>query len=169
METKNTNPVHSIPTDRDALIEWANTNRATAQEYITTAAFAELERARVDAYIRPIFATYTFFDGHGEKVMDPEALYLIEEFNEDGERIIGSDFIEDYFHACDVAHRDNGFTGKEGCCPALLAENAEFSVANKLIVAAAEFAGVGNLYISPNNRLSLLNWALKVCLAKGIS
>lgn len=75
--------------------------------------FAAAERARVDAYVRPIFDRYGFADDEGRRIADPRSIYRCNDDEACGR----------YFAECDKVHREHGFTGPEGHCPALIAEN----------------------------------------------
>lgn len=104
-----------------------------ARAVLMAQAFAELERKRVNAYTRPLFAEYTFADKRtGERITDPKWLYLSED----------DDLCADYFKQCDALHREHGFTGPEGHCPALIAENLLMAAQRELLNLASPLFGV---------------------------
>ena len=100
--------------------------------------FAQMERARVDAYILPIFERYQFTDGlsdgghRGQPITTPAHLYL----STDEAQVAA------YFEECDRAHRAHGFCGPQGHCPALTAENLVVKVERALIELATPLFGV---------------------------
>lgn len=101
--------------------------------------FAEMERERVTAYVTPIFERYTFpidpkFVRGGETVVTKQAdLYLA---------VLDSPDITAYYADCDAAHRAHGFTGPDGHCPALVAENLVMQTERALIDLAADATGI---------------------------
>lgn len=92
-------------------------------------AWAAVERKRVNAYILPLFATFTFLDEDGALITDPEHLH-----NCDDDALVAS-----YYAACDTAHREHGFTGETGCCPALIAESDQIKAENTVLQALEGF------------------------------
>jgi hypothetical protein len=112
---------HSRPTPTLAEFkQFARDIAPAAKAVLMMRAFVEVERARVDAYILPIFQSYGFvYSDLGERcgltgpILDMKDLYLADL---DDPRMAA-------FHAeCDRAHRAHGFTGPQGHCPALTAE-----------------------------------------------
>lgn len=137
---------------------WAKANREVAMTALKARAFAELERERVDAYIAPIFARYGFVDdlnGTGAALTDPKKLYL----STDEERCA------DYYSECDRAHREHGYTGDAGTCPALVAEDLQIHAENILLDSLAKFVGVDGFY-SLEIRAKALDLAIGACVAK---
>jgi hypothetical protein len=103
--------------------QWATDCAPAARAVLLAQAFAELERERVNAYIRPIFASYHFMIGKcwqkdptlaGQPITDEQHLYLCDD---DDPQLAA------YYDECDRAHRAHGFRGKPGHCPALEAEH----------------------------------------------
>lgn len=100
---------------------------------------AEMTRERVNAYIAPVFASFAFTYGPlGEKcgltgkIETPENLYLCG----------NEEMLAAFYAASDVAHREHGFTGGVGYCPALIAENLVIEAENALIELAEPLFGI---------------------------
>lgn len=114
-------------------------------------AFAKLERERVDAYIEPIFATFSFTESRtGKPIATPDSLYL----TDDEPRL------KEYYAACDAAHRKHGFTGPEGHCPALIAENAVMKAERALLEVAAKWFDLDVDLIYGENRKKMIDLLL---------
>lgn len=94
-------------------------------------AFATAERARVDAYIEPIFLSYGFKDENGIPISRSRDIYLC----------LDDARCAEFFDACDAAHRAHGFTGPAGHCPALTAATARIAAENKLLKAGGDLFG----------------------------
>jgi len=137
---------------------WARRNKDLAMTVCKAKAFAEVERERVDAYVAVVFAGFGFKDEDGNAIPDARRLYLCED----------DAACAAFYAACDVAHRANGWTGEEGHCPALTAENLQIQAENLLLASLGEFVGVddGDFSRSLEMRAKALNIALGVCLAK---
>jgi hypothetical protein len=137
---------------------WAKTNRDLAMSALAARAFAEVERERVDTYIAPIFAGYGFTDdlgGSGEALTDSRKLYL----STDEERCTA------YVAECDRAHREHGFDGEPGTCPALVAEDLQTKAENLLLASLAKFIGADGFYTLAL-RAKALDLAIGTCIAK---
>lgn len=88
-------------------------------------------RAKVDAYIAPVFAAcgpFPIADRFAEHrgagmVSKPSLLYLCEDEAK----------IEAFYDACDKAHVANGYDLPAGHCPALVAEHAVTAAENALL------------------------------------
>lgn len=139
---------------------WARDNRELAMAVCTARAFAEVEKERVDAYILPLFNTFSFAEDvegcSGETITNPEHLYL----SRDDDRVAA------YYAACDKAHQEHGFDGPEGFCPALVAEELQRKAENAMLVSLGEFCGVdgGDFSRSLKMRDKALHLALSACL-----
>jgi len=97
---------------------------------------ARRERERVDAYVGPIFARYGFVNQWtGKPLAVPRDLYLAGGTPEIEERC-GA-----FYKECDAAHRAHGFTGGDGFCPALIAENEVIAAERDLIAGAGGVFG----------------------------
>lgn len=115
------------PTAKD-LQRWAQASRVLALSVVNARVVAETERARVDAYIAPVFARFTFTDDQtGAQLTTARQLY---QCNDEVQVAV-------FFAACDLAHREQGFTGEAGMCPALIAEAAQIKAENALLGANA--------------------------------
>lgn len=122
-----------IPLTQQALKAFARSDdtKTCVRAYLLAKAFAECERVRVDAYIKPLFELYTFkvaerFQkrrGCGELVTKPDDLFLCEDEAE----------MAKFYAECDKEHRKHGFTGKPGQCPALVAESLAILAENTLL------------------------------------
>jgi hypothetical protein len=133
---------------------WARVNRSFAMAALKARAIAEVERARVDAYIAPIFASYGFTCAH-TALTDPRKLYLSDD----------DELCAAYFAACDVAHREHGYQGEAGTCPALVAEDLQRQSENMLLDSLAKFIGVDAVY-SLELRRKALDIAIGACVLK---
>lgn len=132
-----------------------------ARAVLMARVFAEMERERVRAYIRPIFDKYGFTygaewgDSHaGEPIPDPEHLYLADDEVQ----------VACYFEECDRAHRAHGFTGPHGHCPALVAENLQRVAEGHMIDFAAELFGVNFSGVYGEDRKRLLDLLIGAAL-----
>lgn len=139
------------------LKSWARTNLELATLALKAKVFADLERERVNAYILPIFASYGFtndLDGSGALLTDPRKLYL----SSDEERCTI------YFADCDRAHREHGYEGEAGTCPALVAEDLQIKAENLLLDSLGKFIGV-DVPLSLELRAKALDIAIGACFA----
>jgi len=138
------------------LKKWAKDNKRLAAAVVLARVLAQTERERVLAYTLPLFAQFSFEDDNGNKITDPEYLYL----SDDDEQAAA------YFAACDVAHREHGFTGPAGSCPALMAEEEQRKAENVLLDALGTFSGIDgrNYSCKLEWRDRALDLALSVCL-----
>ena len=139
------------------LKKWASKMRPLVVEMLTKRAFAEVERKRVNAYIAPVFAQFRFVDDEGAVITDPERLYHC-----DDEAMCAA-----YYAACDVAHREHGFTGKPGECPALVAEHTQLKAEWAVLESMEKFVGLddGALSRTMEIRAEALRLAAGVALA----
>lgn len=120
---------------------WAIRHAQTGHSVLMARAYAQLMRERVDAYIQPLFASYTFYvsddvaarTGRRERITDIKRLYLT--------NLQGRDYL-DFLEDCDHAHRKHGFTGPAGHCPALVAEELQRKAEYALLLAASDLFGV---------------------------
>lgn len=136
--------------DVSALKAWAREHRDMALTVVKARAFAEVERERVNAYVVPIFQRYGFtddmFDDRPKRVLtDPKDLYL----SEDEERC------KEFYAECDRAHREHGYKGEAGTCPALVAEDILVKCENLLLAELGEFIGVDGFYTLELRRKAL--------------
>ena len=109
-------------------------------EVIAARLVAKTTRAKVDAYIAPVFARFTFNvaeDKQGRrgvqtKITHPRDLYLCED----------DATCFKFYAACDEAHRANGWDIPTGYCPALMAESRATDAEQALLKMAGELFGV---------------------------
>ncbi len=98
----------------------------------------------------------------GTVITDTEHLYL--SCDEPG--------LAAFYAECDDAHRAHGFTGKQGHCPALIAENLLMAVERELLKLGGEFFGVSFEDTYGENRQKamdlLMGAAVKADSEKGV-
>lgn len=144
---------------------WARDCAPAARAVCMAQAFAELERERVNAYVRPIFERYAFEYGacwadnpdgtpYHKRIPDVEHLYLCDD--EPGLRAFYAD--------CDQAHRAHGFTGPQGHCPALTAENLLRLTEAALIDLSTPLFGFDSTHLFGDTRRKCLDLLLGACL-----
>lgn len=124
---------------------------------VAAQAFAKVERERVNAYVLPFFATWGFRADKvgGERLTNPRDLYL----SDDDDRASA------YYAAVDALHREHGFTGPEGHCPALTAEYTQIVAENALIASMSAFLGVEPPAM-PEHRAQMLDIATKAAVKR---
>src|SRR3990167_4431158 len=133
----------------DEFKAWAKEHQSLALAVCKAQAFAQCERKRVSTYIRPIFDRYTFqatLSGDNGRITDPERLYLCED-----EKLTTA-----FYADCDKAHRLYGFTGPDGCCPALIAEDKQRKAEAALLEAGAVLMGIEDIGLYGENRAKML-------------
>lgn len=147
------------------LKKWARDHHDLGMTVLKATAFAQLERERVDAYVRPIFLRYEFrHEGTGEILTDPDRIYLAGDSPEVEARC------KEYFAECDRAHREHGFDGPDGHCPALVAESLQRDAEQLLLDAMAQMSSDAtgtpvdgiDFCRSLELRAKALDWALTV-------
>lgn len=139
---------------------WAKDCAPAARAVLMARVFAQMERERVDAYIRPIFDSYRFTVAkewrHGPEkdsiITRPKDLYL-----SDDEVLCAA-----YFEDCDKAHRAHGFKGPHGHCPALTAEHLVMVAESALIGLAKPLFGLEDVY--GDDRAKYLELLIGACL-----
>jgi hypothetical protein len=142
--------------------KWAKDNKSLAETVALATAFAQCETERVAAYTKPIFDTYEFYADlkgeDGERLTDPDKLYL----SEDDEKCAA------YYAELDKAHREHGFDGPEGHCPALVAQDLQRQAEQALLNALGEFSGVDGMDFNQSLELraKALDMAMSCCLGK---
>lgn len=146
-----------------AFEKWARSNRALAASVIAARASAQSERARVDAYLQPIFDTFTFVTEEGQRVTTPRDLYLC-----DLDNVAQEKTIQEFYEKALDAHAANGFTGQRGSCPALIAESALIVAEHELIESACKLVGVKASLIYGERREAMLKLLLSACLANEV-
>ena len=143
--------------DINDLKKFARANRSIAETVLLAQAFAELERERVDAYVRPIFDSYTFVSDAGHPITDPDHLYMTD--------LEGANYLA-YNNAVLDANVANGWTGDRDFCPALTAETLLIDAQNCLLQVFAEHIGASYNSFYGETRTKALKLLLGVCLTK---
>ena len=115
-----------------ALKRWAPKLRPLVVEMLAKRAFAEVERKRVDTYIAPVFARFSFVDDKGAAIVNQKRLYRCED----------KTLCAAYYTACDTAHREHGFKGEDGECPALVAEYDQLTAEWAVLESMEKFVGL---------------------------
>jgi hypothetical protein len=138
------------------LKKWALATRPLAKAVLMAQAFADVERERVNAYIKPLFLSFMFTDEDGKPITDPDRLYL--SADDAGAKT--------YYEVCDREHRAHGFDGPEGFCPALVAEELQREAEQALLNELGKFTGIDGMDYnrSLEIRKKALDMALGVCL-----
>ena len=141
-----------------ALKRWAPKLRPLVVEMLAKRAFAEVERKRVNAYIAPVFAQFRFVDDEGAVITNPKRLYHCED----------AAMCAAYYAACDIAHREHGFTGEPGECPALVAEHNQLKAEWAVLESMERFTGLddGALSRSLEIRAKALELCAQIALAR---
>ena len=141
-----------------SLKRWAPKLRPLVVEMLAKRAFAEVERKRVDAYIAPVFAQFRFVDDEGAVITNPKRLYHCED----------AAMCAAYYAACDIAHREHGFKGEPGECPALVAEHNQLKAEWVVLESMERFTGLddGALSRSLEIRAKALELCAQIALAK---
>ena len=140
----------------EAFKAWAKEHQSLALAVCKAQAFAKVERERVDAYIRPIFDRYAFKDERGEPIKKPDDLYHCKD-----EVLCAA-----YYAECDSTHREHGFRGPEGYCPALVAKDMQLKTEWALLDTGATLFGFGDITLYGENHAKMLNLLLGACLVK---
>ena len=136
---------------------WAKTQKDLALAVCQAQAFAECEKERVEAYIRPIFDRYTFIDKRtSERITNPDWLYCSEQ----------EELCNAYYDECDKAHREHGFRGPHGNWPDLEAKTLQIKAEKVLLEAGSELMGIEDITLYGENREKMLKLLLGACLIK---
>ena len=139
---------------------WAKDCEPAARAVLMARVFAQVQRERVDAYIRPIFDSYGFVYGkygcerQGQRIEDPKNLYMVEDLDDP--------LMKAYEADCCDAHTANGFKGPRGHCPALVAENLVMTAERLLMELAHPLFGIEDVY--GDNRVKYLELLIGACL-----
>lgn len=137
------------------LQRWARSNRALVQAMLDARKHAQAERARVDGYIEPLFTTFSFVDERGAAITKSSSLYRCQD----------EDAVAKFYAACDAAHREHGFTGEPGYCPALVADHAAVKAETAVVRSMEQLLGVEVLNM--DHRAKLLG--IVVNMIEGLS
>lgn len=158
--------------DSQQFKDWARENRMLALAVCKAQAAAELTREHVESYTRPIFDSYGFvFCGDlaarlderegdkflGKPLSSPDDLSLCDDPR-----------VNDYFEACDAAHRTNGYPDiPKGHCPALRMESLLIKAQGALIESATPLAGIERyMLLGCGKEEQYLELLIKACLAE---
>lgn len=149
----------------DQFKRWSADIAPAAKAVLMARVFEEMERERVNAYIRPIFDRYQFQYGdiwtkHGGApgpVPDVDHLYLVD----DGPELAA------FYADCDDAHKAHGFTGPAGHWPNLVAQTIRIQAENALIGLARDLFGVDVHHLHGENRAKYLELMIGACVASG--
>jgi len=161
----------NVKVDSTQFKEWARENRSLALAVCHAQAAAELTRERVNAYIKPVFESFGFvYCGDLAEKLDTRA----------GEKFLGTPLesekdlylcddprLQDYFDACDAAHRAHGYDLPKGHCPALRMENLLIRAQGALIESAETLAGIKRYMLIANQQdKAYLDLLIRACLAE---
>ncbi len=114
--------------------EYSPKTRAVRRSLAKAKRVAKETRAKVDAYLLPIFQRFEFYaDGRrdGVRITDPDKLYQCTD-----EKLCAA-----YYAACDAEHRRQGYNLPKDHNPALVAENEVTKLENALLSLASTFFG----------------------------
>lgn len=141
---------------------WAKDCQPAARAVLMARVFADMERERVDAYVRPIFAGYRFeYDpeksSRPNPMTDPKDLYLVADLEEP--RVLA------FYAECEEAHRAHGWQGKAGNCPALTADTLRRAAERALIDLAEPLFDVQSDRLFGDNRAKYLELLIGACFA----
>lgn len=146
---------------------WAEANVRLASSVLAARVYAEAKRERVDAYIKPIFESFAFeYSGPlagackmSGPITNPSHLYLCG----DEARV------QEYFEACDAAHRAHGFRGPKGHCPALRAEHLKRQAERVLLESSVELFGwsVDSMVMHDGTWEKAVELLIGACVATG--
>lgn len=141
---------------------WSKDCAPAAKAVLMARVYADMERERVDAYIRPIFDSYHFtYGAHGRErqghpIESPKHLYCCDDEVQ----------LKCYYADCDDAHRAHGFTGPIGHCPALTAEHLLIVTEGLLFDLAEPLLGIDGRTLYGENRAKYLELLIGACFAK---
>lgn len=143
---------------------WARENHRLAHSVCLAQAFAECERKRVDAYVLPIFNSYTWTvrpefqerrNGGVNTIDKPGDLYLSDQEEQ----------LAEYYAACKAAHIAHGWRGDPDHCPALSADSLLMEAQQALLESGSELLGVNLRDVYGDLRKRALDLLLGACLA----
>ena len=160
----------NVKVDPQQFKEWARENRDLALTVCKAQAAAIVIREKVDGYINPIFHSFGFtYCGPLAERLDRRA----------GEKFVGKPLtmedlhlcddprMQDYFDACDAAHRAHGYDLPKGHCPALHAKHLLVVAEGLLIEAAKPIAGIERHMLLGNDKeRQYLDLLIKACIAE---
>ena len=143
--------VSAIRAQFPAFQAWCKANQKQALAIRDQRQVAALKRAEVDAYVRPLFDSFGFTDEEREPIGKPSDLYLCTD----------DALCAAFFTGCDTLHRQHGFEGKKGYCPALIEETKLMDMEWRLIEEAVKVLKMPAPMRTPENRDKILGLILK--------
>lgn len=152
--------------------KWAHEHRRLALAVCYAQAAAEITRDEVDAYINPIFQSFGFvYSGKLAESLDQREgeKFLGKRIESQNElHLCDSPRLQEYFDACDTAHRSHGHLDlPKGHCPALRMEHLLIQAQGILIDAAEPIAGIKRHMLQvPDREQEYLDLLITACLAQ---
>lgn len=140
--------------------------KSCVRAYLLAQVFAQAERERVDAYIKPLFELYNFYVSKecrsldkDERITDINLLFLTD--------LKSPQYLE-FMEECDKEHRKHGFTGPKGHCPALIAESLKIDAENLLLdhAVSALPLGIDRDRLYGNARKKMLDLVVSMTIAE---
>lgn len=118
------------------------TTKSCVRAYLLAQTFAQAERERVDAYIKPLFELYNFYVSKDhrrsgdadERITDVDRLWLTD---------LDSPQYLEFMAECAKEHRKHGWTGPADHCPALVADCVRIDAENLLLKHSIETLPMG--------------------------
>lgn len=146
----------------DEFKTWAKAHSKQALQVCTAKAFAQCEKERVNAYIQPIFESFKFT--YAGKLA--ESCKLTGPIPNQNELYLCDDEVRlaAYYAECDQAHREHGFTGPTGHCPALTADHFRIQTENLFLREGCDLFELEDIPGMPADRKKLLDLLLGACL-----
>lgn len=135
------------------------TTKSCVRAYLLAQTFAQAERERVDAYIKPLFELYNFYPDEKwrekgrmkmDRITDIDRLYLTD---------LESPQYKEFMAECAKEHRKHGWTGPADHCPALVADGIRVNAENLLIEHTSKSLPLGfeDIHIYGEHRKKLLD------------
>lgn len=143
------------------------TTKSCVRAYLLAKTFAEVERERVDTYIKPLFELYNFCVSKehrrsgdpDERITDVDRLWLTD---------LDSPQYLEFMAECAKEHRKHGWTGPADHCPALVADCVRIDAENLLIEHTSKSLPLGfeDIHIYGEHRKKLLDLVIGMTLAE---
>jgi hypothetical protein len=172
-------PAVSVPDFK----QWCRDNAKLALAVCEAQAYAEMTKARVDAYVQPIFDSFDFicegtmaerFDASpregntekwvGRKIKTPEdSEFCMLHGREESAELQAK--LRRYYDAVHAEHRRQGYLDlKPDHCPALEAHNLHTQAENALIDSAHDLFGIDSHQLYGDNRKKYLDHLMGACI-----
>ena len=154
--------------------KWARENKRLAEALTVAMANADLMRAKVDAYIEPIFHSFGFvYEGTmAEKLQKPIGQPITEKdfylLHSDGVAPETAARVKEYYAACHREHLAQGYgycVEEVGNCPALHAENLVTTAENALLESGCDLMKIERTRLYGESRKKMLDLLLRSCFA----